>query len=302
MIDILLVLIGLTGLIIGSVTDLKTREVPDWLNYSLIASGLGLRLLYSIFSSEWSYFLYGLLGFALFFGLACLMFYAGQWGGGDSKMLMGLGALFGTYPEFLFGIFKPVLDYGTLTNHLTFLLAFLINLLFVGGLYGFVWSLILSIKHRKAFVKEFKSRMDDKRVTFVRRAIMMICILLMVIAFFIKIKMFVVFILIMVFISMLTFYVWVYVKSVENVCMYKTVPATKLTEGDWIASAVMLHGKKVYDENHTGIEKKDIEKLVKLNVKEVLVKEGIPFVPSFLITFIVSVIFGNVLFLIAGMY
>jgi Flp pilus assembly protein protease CpaA len=66
MIDLLLLLIGLIGLIIGSLTDLKSREVPDWLNYFLIASGLGLRLIYSISTWEWSYFLYGLVGFAVF--------------------------------------------------------------------------------------------------------------------------------------------------------------------------------------------------------------------------------------------
>ncbi|PIO05594.1 hypothetical protein COT47_04145, partial [Candidatus Woesearchaeota archaeon CG08_land_8_20_14_0_20_43_7] len=42
-----------------------------------------------------------------------------------------------------------------------------------------------------------------------------------------------------------------------------------------------------------GIEKKQIAILLKHKVKKVLVREGIPFVPSFLIAFIVNVFFQN---------
>ena len=33
--------ISLLVLFVGSLTDLKTREVPDWVNYGLIISGIG---------------------------------------------------------------------------------------------------------------------------------------------------------------------------------------------------------------------------------------------------------------------
>jgi hypothetical protein len=302
MIDILLLSIGILGLLIGSYTDFKTREVPDWINYAMIASGLGLRLAYSVFSNEWSYFLYGLLGFGLFFGIACAMFYTGQWGGGDSKMLMGLGALFGTYPEILLNIFSPKVyvswmpDFmGIMADSLGFLIAFLINALFVGAVYGMIWSIVLSIKHRKEFAKEIKQKLSDKKMTLIRRIVMIICIILLVSAFFIKMPEFQLLVIVVVFLSMLTIFTWIYVKSIEAVCMYKTVSAEKLTEGDWIAEDVMLDGKKVYDANKLGIEKKDIEKLIKLNVKKVVVKEGIPFVPSFFISLIVTLMVGNLL-------
>src|SRR3989344_3937659 len=82
-------------LFIGSITDLKTREVPDWLNYGLIISGIGLNLLFSAIYSNPSFIINSIIGLAIFFGIAYIMFYAGQWGGGDSKMLMGLGAMIG---------------------------------------------------------------------------------------------------------------------------------------------------------------------------------------------------------------
>ena len=38
--DVILIILALIVLLIASYTDLKTREVPDWLNYSLIFSAL----------------------------------------------------------------------------------------------------------------------------------------------------------------------------------------------------------------------------------------------------------------------
>jgi len=46
--EIIIVTIVLIGLIIGSYTDLKTREVPDWLNFSLVAIGIGANLIFCL--------------------------------------------------------------------------------------------------------------------------------------------------------------------------------------------------------------------------------------------------------------
>ena len=66
----ILLIIALIALIIGTYTDIKTREVPDWLNYSLIFIGLGGRLIFSLVKFDFSYLIEGLLGFVLFLVLA----------------------------------------------------------------------------------------------------------------------------------------------------------------------------------------------------------------------------------------
>ena len=48
MLYIVLIVIGIIGILIAAISDIKTREIPDWLNYSLIALGLGIRIIYSI--------------------------------------------------------------------------------------------------------------------------------------------------------------------------------------------------------------------------------------------------------------
>ena len=40
--------ICIIALIIASYTDIKTREVPDWLNYTLIGLGVGINTIYSV--------------------------------------------------------------------------------------------------------------------------------------------------------------------------------------------------------------------------------------------------------------
>src|SRR3989338_2337555 len=128
-------------LLVGSITDLRTREVPDWINYGLIMAGLWLNLLFSAVYSDPSYIINSIIGLAIFFGIAYIMFYAGQWGGGDSKMLMGLGAMIG-------------LDVSFKTPQ--FPASFLIYALFIGAIYGLLWSIWLAFRNRQRFLKELK--------------------------------------------------------------------------------------------------------------------------------------------------
>src|SRR3989338_3555742 len=137
-------------LLIGSFTDLKTREVPDWLNYGLIISGIGLNLLFSAVYSNSSFIINSLVGLAVFFGIAYIMFYAGQWGGGDSKMLMGLGAMIGIDASF---------------NTSQFIFGFFINALFIGAVYGLLWSIFLVFKGKKKFLREFNKILSEKKIS-----------------------------------------------------------------------------------------------------------------------------------------
>jgi len=135
-VDYLIVIIALVWLSFAAIHDIKKREVPDWLNYSLITLALGLRAVHSIVFKEFTFFLYGLLGFVVLFILANILYYTKQWGGGDSKLLMGMGILFATYPVSLLKFFNPNLD-------IPFLLTVVINIFIVGSIYGVLWSVWL---------------------------------------------------------------------------------------------------------------------------------------------------------------
>jgi len=120
-------------------------------------------------------------------------------------------------------------------------------------------------------------------------------------AFFINVLMTRIFLVILVFSALLIFYSTIFVKSVEKTCMLKFVEPEKLTEGDWIAKNVIVNKKRIAGPKDLGIEKKQIKQLIELKrkglIKKILIKEGIPFVPSFLIAFIITFWFGNWLLL-----
>lgn len=283
---IYLILAGIV-LIVASAFDIKTREVPDWLNYGFIISGVFLHCVESVVYQNPVSILQSLAGAALMFGLALLMFYGGQWGGGDSKLLIGLGAIMG----FDISVFTRPFNLAAMP----WLFNFLVNLIFAGVIYGALWSGYLAVKKRKKFVPEFRKMLllyKNYRIS-----IFVAVFLFFILSFFIpnvllKLMLFVVIVFIV-----LGFYIWLFAKSVERSCLLKYVDPKELTEGDWIAKDVIINGKYITGPKDLGIEKVKIKLLMKLKqqgkVKKILVKEGIPFVPSFLIAYFLMLCQGG---------
>ena len=144
--DILIVSIAFIWLVAASIQDIKKREIANWLSFSLIAVVLSIRLITAIVLSNWSYFLFGLLGLGIFFGFAMLLYYSRVFAGGDVKLLSALGAVFATQPYFV------SLHYSLI--HLPFLLVFILNMLFIASIYGILISVILAFKTSRQFSRE----------------------------------------------------------------------------------------------------------------------------------------------------
>ena len=286
MLEIIISSIVVIALLIASITDIKTREVPDWLNFSLVPLGIGIRLIYSLAINDYSFVIAGLLGFGVFFILGLVMFYTGQWGGGDSKMLMGLGALIG-------------IPFAPLSYNMP-LLSFLINTIIIGSFYGLGWSFVKILNNKKKFKKELKKL--SKSIVKVRKFMLIlffVFIILIIVVPSILTKFFLVSLVVIIYSS---FYMILFVKAVEKSCMLKYVKPTEVTEGDWIAKDIIIDGKRISGPKDLGIEKKQLRKLVsfykKGKIKKVLIKVGIPFVPSFLVAYILTLYLGNLLMLI----
>lgn len=274
-----LVVVALVALIFATFVDIKIREVPDWLNFSLVAIGLGSRLIYSLISSDYSYIMYGLLGFSVFFTLANLMYYTKQWGGGDSKLLMGLGAMFGDYGDFsVFGY-----EYN-----LPFLVVLIINIFIAGTLYGIIYSVFLGLKHKKNFIKEFKNR------NFSNLKIMgFLVFIFSVISFLVFGKWLSGLIIWLLTVLFVAYSILFFMKIVENAALYKLINVEKLTIGDWLVKDVVVNKKVICVSRNIGLTYNDIKLLKKNKVKNVLIRQGIPFVPGFLIGFLITIFFGD---------
>ncbi len=269
----ILLITALVILIIGSVTDLKTREVPDWVNYGGIILGIGLRSFFSAQDFDWSFLAEGLIGLGLAFIVAQLMYRLGQWGGGDSKMIMALGALLGV---------KLSINYITTT--------FAVNLLVVGAIYGIGWSIYLGIKNKKSVMKQIKKIWQKTACH--RIAAYLGFILLTVLGFLLDHPAR----LIVLFLSfgiLFLIFLCIYMKGVENASFLKRISVKKLAEGDWIAKAVKLKNKIICGPKDLGVSKEQIRKLKQLKIPAVWIKEGIPFIPSFLLAYLASLLIGN---------
>ncbi len=277
-------IIVLIALLIGTYTDFKVREVPDWLNYGLIFIGIGLRIIFSVAYQDASYLIEGLFGLGAFFIIALVMFYGGQWGGGDAKMVMGLGALIGL---------ELSID--------AFLIGFIINIVICGAVFGILFSIYLVARDWRRFTKEFNKRFRAKRRE--KWAVWIATVVLLVISLslpvHLKISM-----VILAGMLLLTFYMFVYLKAVEAASMIKWVSPERLTEGDWVVEDVVVGGKRICGPKDLGIELSQIKRLIRLKkkgkVRRVLVKYGIPFVPSFLLAFLLTYFWGNIVFNILG--
>lgn len=275
--------ISLVGIIIGSYTDIKTLEVPDWINYFLIAAGIGGNIIFSLIKNNPSYIISSLLGLIVALIIGYGMYLTGQWGGGDSKMLFGLGALLGvSYP------FK-----------LDFFFLFLINLIFAGAFYGILWVIIKGFAYRKELKPEIKKYFKQYAKSRIISSIFIILILIAL--FFVEIDSFYKIVMVIMLSSLyLINYLLVIVKAVEDVAMIKNIEPEKLTEGDWIVDNIYIGKKYITGPKELGIKKEQIKQLLKYKeqgkINKIKVKYGIPFVPSFLIAFIITLILNNIIF------
>lgn len=287
-------IISFVGLLIGTKTDIDRREVPDWLNYSLFSLGILLSALYSIIMHDIVYLIASILIGVLAFGLGSLMYYTGQWGGGDTKMLAALGALLATTAP-LYGKLLPF-DAGWVTHYnILFVPVLFFQILIAGAIYGIIFSIIMVFKNPKKWIEQAKSLLSQKSYRITRILVFVFAFLLLAFGFMQQDSSITTVSSLLAILIVFTFYLSVGAKAVELACMYRYMTTDTITEGEWIAHDVLVKGKRICGPSDLGITNAQIKTLKRLGIKKVLVKVGIPFLPAFLAGFIATVLYGNLL-------
>jgi Flp pilus assembly protein protease CpaA len=261
---IFLFTLALIWIIAATIQDLRKKEVANWINFSLIIFALGFRFFYCLFEQgNFMFFYQGLIGLGIFFVLANFFYYSRIFAGGDAKLMMALGAILPISNDFL-------------TNLRSFLL-FLFLFFIVGSIYGLGWSLVLLFKNFKPFKKTFKKIFKkNQNVIFV---MMFAGLFFMILGFYLR-ALFLIGLFI--FISP---YFFIYAKAIDDSTMIQKINVKDLREGDWLYAKVKV-GKRTIHPSWDGLNMKDIHDIRKKH-KYVRIKQGVVFVPVFLIAFVI---------------
>ena len=270
--------LALIWIIFATVQDLKSREVANWLNFSLITFAIGFRFFYGLFGNGFGLFYQGLIGLGIFIVLGNLLYYSRMFAGGDAKLMIALGAILPLSEDFMINV--------------SYFINFFIFFLVAGTVYGLIWSIVLMIRNFKEFKKEFPRQF--RKANTLSIFMLIAGILLLSSAFY--------FGRLYLYLSILCFVfplLLVYSKTIDEACMVKSLDTNKLREGDWLYKNTKV-GKKIIKATWDGLSDKDI-KLIKKKLKKIQIRQGIPFVPVFLISFIVFMVFflGTMPFLFA---
>lgn len=90
--------------IVGSVTDIVSSKIPNWLTYPAAAFGVALAAAEGGWNSAGN----RLLGLAVGFGIFFVLYWRGGMGGGDVKLMAAVGAMMG-YPFVLNAMITSIL-------------------------------------------------------------------------------------------------------------------------------------------------------------------------------------------------
>lgn len=235
--DIFLV-IALVILFIVSIIDMMTREVPDTISLGLVYVGISIALIH-IVSHGFLFFVWAIAGAVLGFTFGYIMYISGQWGGGDVKMLSGLGALFGGYTTH--DITFPLAFFGFLTLYI----------FLAGALYGVLYLIY-------AFAKSWrKVKVKRPRYHIVYTIGLIILFAFSLLFFEYPFAM----VLGLFFVMILLLYLAIlYSKAIETAHMIRTVPISKISEGEWIITPVIVTRKPITFYEHYCFHQKQLLK------------------------------------------
>ncbi len=305
--------LAITG--VSSYFDFKTREVENYITVGLIALAILMQGGNAYLTGSWQPFLYSLLVGGGFFIFGWIMFQTGQWGGADSKILIGLGILFAN--------FSPVAPWP-------YIITFFLNVFLVGFFYSIAYAVFLTAKQPEIIGEFKKLARADIRELHLLVGMGAFAIILSVAFVYSRstslginpsLSAFSPLITLLVLIP--TFWLLIkFMKTLEEKSLRLTLKANRLREFDLLVEDILKVGRKIMrvpeklakekrksasevivdcsDPNGLSLEQiKIIKSLVRQKKLEnrFVVKWGLPFVPVFFLAILATIYFGDLLYL-----
>jgi len=261
-------IIAFIGSLLAAIEDLKTTEIPDEIPFMMSTLGVFYWYIYSLNIGGFQPLLLSLATGLVLLAFGWLLYLGGQWGGGDAKVLAGIGFLMPFYSWFTMGM-------------VSLYVTFVINLFLVGSAYMIFYTLVIGFIDKKVFPAFVKSVRGDIKIVFgIPVLSLTVVVLILNTVGFIEPLMLMSTFLISLFITLF----WKYAKTIEDVAFKRRIPVSKLREGD-----VLFESKK-----WIGLTKEEVRKIKKTR-KSVVIKEGVRFAPAFPLALIITYYLGNIL-------
>jgi hypothetical protein len=280
---LILFVTAVVGSVAAAAWDLRTTEIPDPIPYAMIAIALLVYGYQSVI--EWNYMpILSSIGVgAVLFGFGFVLYYFGQWGGGDVKLMSAIGFLLPNIAP-IEAIFPKVYLL------FPFPLSYVWNVFSLGALYMIVYAVVLALTNRK-IIYEFTHEVKAITNLILALIIFIPIFILFVNWFFVQYAGSVV--LNVVIPAALSFtigivLVWKFVRAVENVAFKRRISVKKLRVGD------VLLDSKVWD----GITEKDLRRIQRSKKRYIWIKEGVRFAPAFPLALLFTVYYGDAVLLL----
>ena len=261
---LLILLIAGICLLIASIWDLLTTEVPDEIPYFMVFAGIVYWFVYGVITGEFIGLGYSLLFGTVLLGTGLILYMKGQWGEADAWILAAIGYMIPFIGKQIF-----MFDY-------------MLNFLIVSSVFTIIYSISLGFLNKQVFPVFMKNIRKWLKIIWIAPLIFIIPIVVFIGMFDI-----------MPFICLgaVVFLVelfWIYAKTIEKKILKREIQTKELKAGDVLE-----------DMKWIGLRGEDVRKIQEQK-ERVVIKEGLRFVPVFLITFLVTIFYGNIFFMIMG--
>lgn len=282
MFDWILVIVAFIGSFVAGVIDLKTTEIPDQIPYVMAIIGIFFHIIQSIATQSFNPVIYSFASGIGFFIFGFFMYYTGQWGGGDAKLLSAMGFLLGNVNATT-KIFFPLP------------LSLFFNVFFIGAIYMIFYAIVLAFLNKKIwfeFVYQIKSNTKMLIMLNVTIAAVLILFGFLSLNFFSGLNFFQLLIIEikLVLITLFLFLIWRFSKTVEEVGFKRKIPIDELKEGD------VLLESKLWE----GVTRQQLKQIKKSGKKHVWIKEGVRFGLAFPLALLFTIFVGDGLLIIIG--
>ncbi len=322
----ILFVLAFLWVLFAAISDVKTKEIPNWLNFSLVIFALAFRYLYSFFSGDGSGFLvagmFGIFGILIFisffdssfrtksgeiagFFAASLFFMVFIWiylsnptilsSPGFSffyEGLMGLGIFFlignllNYGRAFAGGDAKLMVSLGAVLPIFPSILQNLEFMFFFIIIFLISGSLYGILMSLYLSLKNFKSFKGRFLKLFFEKKFLIIIFDIFAVIFIFMGLNDPFFAYLGIFVFIFPYF-YLFLESVDESCMIKKVSISALTPGDWLYRDVKVGGKTI-KASWDGLSEEEIKILKKK--KQVFVRRGLAFAPVFLISLITLIL------------